>query len=162
MDLGAGGGLFTRALARLLGASGRVFAVDRDTSALSTLHAALQHGESALAEIVPVQGDFLQLGTLDALADVLFDGALLANALHFASDAGRVLRLVTQRLREGGRVVIVEYDRRAANPWVPFPIPVERLEPLAEEAGLEAPRVVAERPSAYGGTMYCAVFEYPG
>lgn len=162
MDLGAGTGLFTHALARLLGPSGRVYAIDRDTGALSVLRTSLQDPGNASAEVLPVPGDFLHLDTLDALHRVLFEGALLANALHFAPDAPQVLRSIVQRLRDHGRIVIVEYDRRSASRWVPFPVPVERLEALAVEAALEPPHIVAERPSAYGGTMYCAVFEHLG
>jgi SAM-dependent methyltransferase len=162
MDLGAGTGLLSHALARLLGPSGRVYAIDRDTAALSVLHTSLQDPGDASAEVLPIPGDFLHLDTLDALTRVLFDGALLANALHFAPDASQVLRSIVHRLRGNGRVVIVEYDRRSASRWVPFPVPVERLEALAIGADLEPPHILAERPSAYGGTMYCAVLEHPG
>jgi hypothetical protein len=34
-----------------------------------------------------------------------------------------VIRLV-ERLIPGGRVVLVEYDRRAHSRWVPYPIPI--------------------------------------
>jgi hypothetical protein len=53
--------------------------------------------------------------------------------------------------------VIVEYDRRTANRWVPYPIPVDRLTELASSAALTDPRVVATRPSEYQGALYAAV-----
>ncbi|HET9708004.1 MAG TPA: hypothetical protein VFP39_06855 [Gemmatimonadales bacterium] len=58
-----------------------------------------------------------------------------------------------------GRVVIVEYDGRPANRWVPYPVPRARLPDLVRRAGLKPPAITAERPSAYGGTMYVAVAE---
>jgi len=58
-------------------------------------------------------------------------------------------------------VVIVEYDRRRANRWVPYPIPAMRVAPLAIAAGLTAPTVVATRPSAFGGTLYVAAADRP-
>ncbi len=59
-------------------------------------------------------------------------------------------------LRPGGRVVLVEYDRRNANPWVPYPIAVSRLTELADAAGLGRFTVTATRPSAFSGEMYVA------
>jgi hypothetical protein len=51
------------------------------------------------------------------------DGMLLANSLHFVRDAAAVLARLAARVRPGGRVVLVEYDKRRASPWIPYPIP---------------------------------------
>ncbi len=160
-DFGAGTGLFTRALGRVLGPSGRIIAVDRDRRALSELRQMAREHTDAVAEILPVQGDFQSLGSIGELVGVDLDGALFANALHFAPDGGGVLAQVARLLGGGGRIVVVEYDRRPASRWVPYPVSIERLGVLASEAFLEAPRVVGERPSAYGGAMYCAVLDRP-
>ena len=45
-------------------------------------------------------------------------------------------RALPERLRPGGRVVLVEYDRRAHSRWVPYPIPIARLPEPAASAGL--------------------------
>jgi hypothetical protein len=58
--------------------------------------------------------------------------------------------------------VIVEYDRRAANRWVPYPIAMTRLPDLAARAGLSAPMVTATRPSAFGGILYVAAADRIG
>src|SRR5919201_5026162 len=67
LDLGAGRGTFTRALATLLGPAGRVYAVDRDPGAVAALRAwaARQARERAREEalVVPVESDFT--GPLD-------------------------------------------------------------------------------------------------
>lgn len=158
-DFGAGTGLFTRALAQLLGPQGRISAVDRDARALGVLREATRTRANPGAEILPVQGDFRNPDAIPALAGISLDGALFANALHFAPDADRVLAAVAQLLSNRGRVVVVEYDGHPASRWVPYPVPVDRLRLLAGQAQLTAPRVVSQRPSAYGGIMYCAVLE---
>lgn len=150
-DLGAGTGVFTRALAALVGVNGRVVAVDRDACALGPLRAwagRLRGGP----EIEVVDGDVAR-----GLALPRLDGAVLANVLHFIPDAAAVLAAVADRLGRGGRVVVIEYEGRRPSPWVPYPVSVARLAELARAAGLAPPRVVATRPSAYGGELYVAV-----
>lgn len=153
-DFGAGTGVFTRALARLVGSSGEVLAIDRDADALAELRRAADPGPGAL--VVPVRGDFQALSSIAALNGMRLDGALFANSLHFAVDPGAALRPVAGMLRDGGGIVVVEYRGRPASPWVPFPLPPERLASLAQGAGLRPPRWVGERPSRFGGTLYCA------
>lgn len=169
-DLGAGSGTFTFALARLLGPGGRVVAVDREEAALAALRRGIRsrhpgasrpaHRSDAPAEgdasITPALGDFRELDAIEALRDTPLDGALFANALHFDPDPGATLARTAERLEPGGRLVVVEYMDRPPNPWVPHPLPVARLREVAVETGLTAPRVVGERPSSYGGVLYCA------
>ena len=152
-DVGAGTGTFTRALCELLGPEARVYAVDRDAGALAKLE---RWATRAGASVVPVRADFTRDLDLPGLAEPGLDGMLLANALHFAPDAEGVLARLVERVRPGGRVVVVEYDGRAANPWVPHPIARARLPALAAAAGLSIPTIVATRPSAYGGILYAA------
>jgi SAM-dependent methyltransferase len=155
-DLGAGAGTFTRALVELLGPEARIYAVDRDARAVTALQRwAVQDAPN----VIPVAGDFTGPLNLPGLVAPQLDGILLANALHFVPDAGVVLRRLAEQVRPGGRVVVVEYDRRAASRWVPYPIPPVRLAKLATAAGLAAPRVTATRPSAFGGTLYVAAAE---
>jgi SAM-dependent methyltransferase len=151
-DLGAGTGTFTRALAALLGEGSVIYAVDNDRAALDELKFLARDAKN----IVPVYADFTQSFEVGSVRDRL-DGMLIANALHFVKDADAVLERLVSTLRPGGRVVIVEYDRRAASRWVPFPVPRVRLSALANRAGLSAPRVVATRPSEYQGELYVAV-----
>ncbi len=163
-DLGAGRGTFSRALAGLLGAGGRVYAVDRDPAAVAAL-ARLPRAARAGA-VTAHRADFAEPGALDALGLPPLDGALLANALHFvpAPAQAAVVAGVLGRLRPGGRLVVVEYEGRRPGPWVPAPVPFARLAALlaaVAPAGAAGPARVASRPSAYGGTMYAAWFARP-
>lgn len=168
-DLGAGSGTFTFALAALLGASGRVIAVDRDAAAVESLRRGIRSREAARpkpgsprgssARISATLGDFRALEAVDALRDVRLDGALFANALHFDPDPGDTLGAAGQKVRPGGRLVVIEYQDRPPNPWVPHPLPLATLRQVAAGAGLGAPRVAGERPSSYGGMLYCAWLE---
>ncbi|HEY7728307.1 MAG TPA: class I SAM-dependent methyltransferase [Candidatus Eisenbacteria bacterium] len=152
-DIGAGRGTFTAALARLLGPGSRIYAVERDARSLAALG---RRREWSGARVIPVDADFSRPFELPGLDPGGLDGMLLANALHFARDAGVVLARLATRVRPGGRVVLVEYDRRRAGPWVPYPIPPAGLPALADAAGLTAFRVVATRPSDYSGVLYAA------
>lgn len=146
-DLGAGRGTFTRALATVLGPGSLIHAVDSDAGAARELQAIARDD----ARVVAVRGDFTGEMALPPL-----DGILLANTLHFHRDAGAVLAGLVTRLRPGGRVVLVEYDRRGASRWVPYPIGIAQLPALASAAGLDRFTVVESRPSNYEGVLYVA------
>ena len=152
-DLGAGEGTFTRALAHLLGTGSRIYAVDRDARAIATLE---REAPVAGVAIIPVVGDFTRDVALPPTLQARFDGILLANALHFVSEPDVVLRRLVGWLRPGGLVVIVEYDRRRASRWVPYPITPSQLAGVATAAGLSAPAITATKASRYGGIIYVA------
>jgi ubiquinone/menaquinone biosynthesis C-methylase UbiE len=156
-DLGAGRGTFTRALATLLGPTGRVYAVDRDRSSLAALRAlerrstgSADSGADEGAEIIAVHADFVGGVALPPL-----DGVLLANALHFvpATEQPAVLGRLARGVRPGGRLVLVEYENRAPSRWVSL----ARFRALAAEVGLGAPKQIGARRSAFGGAIYAAV-----
>jgi ubiquinone/menaquinone biosynthesis C-methylase UbiE len=152
-DLGAGTGTFTHALAEILGPGSVIYAVDKDARALRALDS---WRATSASQVVPVRADFTVTVDLPELRDALLDGILLANALHFVRDARRVLAQLTQRVRIGGKIVVVEYDRRAASRWVPYPIPKSEWPELAKAAGLSNATVTATRPSTYAGLLYAA------
>ena len=148
-DLGAGSGLFTRALIHILSSESHVIAIDSDPAAV----AELEHFAAGNAKVTAMHADF----TRDFTFELPLDGILLANSLHFVKDAGAVLARLVTLLRPGGRVVLVEYDRRTASRWVPYPIAIADLQPLAKSAGLQKFTVVESRPSNYEGIIYAAV-----
>lgn len=150
-DLGAGSGVFTRALATLVGPAGHVFAVDEDDRAL----AAVRAWAASLATGPRIT--ILRADVTGPLALPPLDGIVMANVLHFVADAEAVLPRIVSLLRPGGRFVLMEYEGRRPGPWTPYPVSAARFRDLAASAGLDTPHVAAARPSRYGGQIYAAV-----
>jgi ubiquinone/menaquinone biosynthesis C-methylase UbiE len=152
-DLGSGEGTFTRALVALLGPNSRIYAVDRNARVVASLE---PWAAREASNVIPVEADFAESLVLPGVKPGTLDGMLFANSLHYLPDPQAVLARLTQWLRPRGRVVIVEYDRRSANRWVPYPITPGQLATMAASLGLSTPTVTARRPSAYSGEIYVA------
>lgn len=157
-DIGAGEGAFTLALADLLGAGGRIVAVDRDTGALDRTTEAVATRFPAI-DLRTRVADFTR--PLD-LGEPL-DGLVAANSLHFVGRDRQVdvVRALATHLRPGGRFVIVEYDADRGNPWVPHPFRYSTWTGLAEAAGLAATERIGRVPSRFLGAIYSAVSVRP-
>src|SRR6185436_10411723 len=84
-DLGAGSGVFTRALVELLGDGARICAVDRDPRAVGDL---TRRARGDASGVTVVEADFTQSLEIAQLAGDELDGMLFANALHFVKDPG--------------------------------------------------------------------------
>lgn len=150
-DFGAGGGAFTLALADLLPAGSRIYAVDVDEAALQA-NARAMRARFPEAQVTYLRGDFTGTLRLPAL-----DGLLMANALHFQRDAASALAAVLSHLRPGGRMVLVEYNVERGNPAVPNPVPYRRWVELATAAGFATTELLHRRPSRFLSEIYSAV-----
>jgi ubiquinone/menaquinone biosynthesis C-methylase UbiE len=155
LELGAGEGAFTLALADCLGDGGSIAALDRDRRALDRLRETLAQ-RFPRVEVQAVVGDFRE-----ALPAGPFDGVLAANSLHFTDDPTAVLAAAAGRLRPDGRIVVVEYDADRGNPWVPHPFSAARFSELARAAGLGDVRELGRVPSRFLGAIYAAVADLP-
>ena len=155
-DLGAGSGVFARALSELLGPTGIVIAVDRDVRALQRIDISLTglpQPAGAGGEIRRYHADFRRPLELPPL-----DGLLLANSLHFVKEQRQVLAQLLSYLRPQGRVLLVEYDEQRASPWNPYPVPPGRFKNLAAAVGLQDAKELRRRPSRFGNReLYTAV-----
>lgn len=101
-DVGAGGGFFTVRLARAVGDSGRVFAVDVDSAVIRQLRERVaREGLTNVEFIHSTQRDpGLPAGALD--------GVLVVNAYHEFTQPDAMLAGFLRALRSGGRLVIVD------------------------------------------------------
>jgi SAM-dependent methyltransferase len=158
LELGAGEGAFTLALADLLGPGAEITAIDRDAAALRRLG-----GEMAArfprARLTTVSADFERPL---AVAGPPYEGLLAANALHFARDPAAVIARLVPSLRPAARVVVVEYDTDRGNPWVPHPFSYRTWQRIAADAGLVGTREIGRVPSRFLGAIYAAASEVPG
>ena len=152
-DLGAGEGAFTFALADLLGPTGEITAVDRDSGSLLRLASSIRGSQPAIQTLA---ADFTRPLSLSGL-----DGVVMANSLHFVRDKGPVLRSVREMLRPGGTLIVVEYNADRGNPWVPHPFSYQTWELMAASAGFEPTRQLGTYPSRYLGSMYSAAANKP-
>ncbi len=150
LELGAGDGEFTLALADLLGPGGAIVALDRQERALRQLEGRVRAGFAHVA-LETVVADFTAV-----LPDGPFDGVLAANSLHFVRDPQPVLAAVRGRLDAGGHLVLVEYDADHGNHWVPYPISFAAWQRLAPAAGFAPPRLLGRVPSRFLGAIYAA------
>jgi SAM-dependent methyltransferase len=155
LELGAGEGAFTLALADVLGTGGEIVAVDRDAGALRRLGAEIGRRFPGTT-LTTVVGDFR-----DALPDGPFDGVLAANSLHFVADPLAVVLRARATLRPGGRLIVVEYDADRGNPWVPHPFSFRTWQSMSAQAGLAETRLIGRVPSRFLGSIYAAVSEIP-
>jgi|GEM_PF-2070872 len=102
-DVGSGEGFFTVRLARAVGATGRVFAVDIDERSVRELRQRVK--EESLETVEVILGDTdnpkLPAGALDSV--------LIMNAYHEMKEHQAMLKNLWQALRLGGRLVLADY-----------------------------------------------------
>jgi ubiquinone/menaquinone biosynthesis C-methylase UbiE len=157
LELGAGRGAFTLALAELLGPGGEIVAVDRNAGDLRELTSTMARRFPATS-LRTASADFTAPISTDGAP---FDGLLAANALHFVRDPAAVIDRLLPMLRPAARVIVVEYDSDSGNAWVPHPFSFERWEVIASGAGLANTRLVGRVRSRFLGAIYAAASEVP-
>ncbi len=136
-EIGAGPGYFTPRLARAVGPSGHVFAVDPEPAVLDVLRRRV--ARSGARNVTPVLGrdddPLLPRGRCEV--------AVLINVYHHLHGAGPFLRRLVAALPRGARVVNVDWNEDSE--FGPPPrrrVPRTRFLRDARRAGL---RLVAER-----------------
>ena len=146
-DLGAGSGVFTLALAELLGPDAYIYAIDQSKKVLEI------PSKPGIAAILPQKADFTRTIELP-----LLDGILMANALHYVLKKEPFLNRIVKHLKPQGHLLLIEYDRSIPNPWVPYPLTFSGFEKLCAKTNLINPKEINRRPSRYGqGEMYAAL-----
>jgi ubiquinone/menaquinone biosynthesis C-methylase UbiE len=107
LDLGAGVGDVAMLVARLVGSSGKVVAIERDSRTINRARARAK--EAGLNNIDFVQADIAEYSTA-----AMFDAVVGRYILQFLPDPVAALRSVTKRVRPGGLVAFQEGS------WTPF------------------------------------------
>ena len=136
-DIGCGPGFFTLPAARIVGTDGRVFAADIQGEMLSTVKS--RATEEGLANVRVVKTSDTEI----PLPAESCDFVLMAFVLHEVPQRARFLHRAARLLKHGGRLAILEWEKKET----PYGPPLEdrvmpdELAADAEAAGLQ----VAER-----------------
>jgi ubiquinone/menaquinone biosynthesis C-methylase UbiE len=132
-DVGAGPGYFTFPVARAVGETGRVYAVDVEPRILEALRKRLRKID--LRNVTPVLGleddPLVPAGACDLI--------LVVDTYHHFPDGPAYLRRLARSLRPGGRLVNIDFHRRELPVGPPPEHKLTREEFLAQAqaAGLE-------------------------
>ena len=129
-DIGAGTGYIARRMARAVGPSGVVYAVDVQPEMVRLLKDLARR--ERLAQIRPVLGSSTDVELPDASIDL----AIMVDVYHELEFPHEVLASIVRALKPGGRVVFVEY--RAEDASVPIkPLHKMSVEQLKREVALQ-------------------------
>ncbi|MGE0461034.1 MAG: class I SAM-dependent methyltransferase [Vicinamibacterales bacterium] len=105
-EIGAGSGELTVALARTVGAGGRVYSNEISESRRVAIRAAVSH--ASLTNVTVVEG-----APADAnLPDDCCDGIFMRNVYHHFADPGRMNQSLWRALKPGGRLLIIDFPPR--------------------------------------------------
>lgn len=101
-DVGAGEGFYSLRIARAVGPTGRVTAVDVSEKYLDKLRARLQQDNMTNVDVV--------VGAVDDphLPESAFDAVLIYNAYHEMTAPEPILKAILRALKPGGRLVMSE------------------------------------------------------
>ena len=139
-DIGAGSGYFTRRVARAVGPTGVVWAIDIAQEMLDYLGARAADEKLANITLVKVERDDPRLpaGQVDTV--------LMVDTLHYIKERAAYCRRLRPGLSPGGRVVVIDYIPKPweERPWGPPPeqkMSREEVDAAMAEAGLVPVRV---------------------
>ena len=111
-DIGCGTGFFTIPLARYVGESGKVYALDTSPPMIRELRKRVKN----LKQVKPIlsgENKFL-------LKESILDFALLVNMIHELENWRLFLKEVWRVLKPGGRICVVDYKKKKMDFGPPF------------------------------------------
>ena len=114
-EIGSGSGYFVVRFARAVGETGKVYAADIDSDMLNYLKWRAGKEELANIELVDATPDDPKLA--GSSVDLVF----LCNTIHHIENRDRYYPYIIRALREGGRLVVVDFYNR------PLPVPSPRV-----------------------------------
>jgi ubiquinone/menaquinone biosynthesis C-methylase UbiE len=119
-DVGAGIGYFTLKLSKKVGKTGKVFASDIDKDALAFLDE--RRREAGLENIAIIHGRADDPLIPEESADLI----LIVNTIHLVKEKALFLNNIRKSLKEGGKVVFVQWDAEKMDPESPGWDPKDR------------------------------------
>ena len=111
-DVGAGSGYYAIRLARVVGASGRVYATDIQPEMLALARKKVEAERLSNVELV------LGAPADPRLPAASMDLVLMVDVYHELADPQGMLRALKRALKPGGRLVLIEFRKESS--WVPI------------------------------------------
>jgi len=144
-DIGAGSGYFALRFAQHVGAAGRVYAVDVNPDMI--LHLNERVRDARLDNVRTV----LARPADPLLADASVDLVFVCDTWHHIPDHAAYLQRLRKALRPGGRIVIVDFQRRETPVGAPMEMRIAREDVVREfeQAGFRLAREETFLPYQY-------------
>ncbi len=150
-DLGAGSGYFTIRLARAVEPDGRVYAVDTDPEMLKYIERRAEEEMLENIQTILADPDNPKLGSESV--DLIFT----CNVLHHISNRDRYYLLLARALRDGGRLVNIDFYKRKLPLGPPVEVKIAKRD-VIKEAGAAGFRLVED--FKFLKYQYFLVFEH--
>jgi ubiquinone/menaquinone biosynthesis C-methylase UbiE len=147
-DIGAGSGYFTIPVARAVGPTGVVWALDAAQEMLDYLDFRVRAQKIENIRLRKVMRDDAQLEPAS------LDTILMIDTIHYVKDRVGYARKLRQGLAPGGRLVIIDYFPKpmSERPWGPVPeqqIPRQQMDADMAAAGFKVERAYDFLPEQY-------------
>jgi len=105
-DIGCGNGYFTFPASGITGPKGRVFALDISPEMLEEINARVKEENKTNIEVINTEENNLKI------AKESVDLAFSCNVVHEAKDLDLFLKEVERILRPGGRIAIIDWEKK--------------------------------------------------
>ncbi len=145
VEFGAGYGTYILALHQI-NRNVMIVALELDLKRLYFLNELIE--TQNLNNVQLLRSDFFN----PSLRAMTFDGVLLANVLHFSPNPYELINEARHILKNKGSILIVEYSVTAPLPWVPYPLPKQKIVKLLKAAPFQDINLLAEDNRAYSIT----------
>lgn len=124
-DIGAGSGYFTMRLAKHVGPTGRLYAVDVNPDMIRHLHARVR--DAKLLNVVPILAP-----PDDPLLPESVDRFLIVDVWHHVEDQSKYLDHMKRLLKPGGQVIMIDFHKRDLPVGPPVSMKISREDLLKQ------------------------------
>jgi ubiquinone/menaquinone biosynthesis C-methylase UbiE len=152
-DVGAGKGELTLALAREVGANGRVFSTEIDAQRLKQL----RESAAKLGNMTVVEGQNHETGLPPGCCDAI----VLRRVYHHLNDPASVNASLLRSLRPGGVLAVIDFPPPFFWSRGSLGVPAKAVIDEVTASGFEPLRLIEDWPGRGPLGSYCAVFRKP-